>query len=244
MRLSISEMAKLSGVSVRTLRYYDQIGLLCPEISENSGYRWYGKTDVERMQQILFYRELEFSLKEIAAILSDPQYDKQEALRRQRHLLQLKRMRLDRLLKLLEANLKGERTMEFAGFDRTEYETARQRYAEEAEKRWGATEAWRESQAREQNRTQTVQDRLTEEMNDIFRRFAALRETDPASEKAQAVVRDWQAWIRVNHYPCTREILKGLGEMYTADSRFRENLERFGSGTAAFMAAAIAAYTR
>ncbi len=101
MRLSISEMAKLTGVSIRTLHHYDHIGLLCPETAADSGYRWYGAADVEKMQQILFYRELDFPLKEIRDILADPQYDKQEALRRQRQLLLLKRERLDGLLELL-----------------------------------------------------------------------------------------------------------------------------------------------
>ena len=107
MRLSISEMAKLCGASVRTLHYYDQIGLLCPETAADSGYRWYREADVERMQQILFFRELDFSLKDILAILSDPHYDRQEALRRQRVLLRMKRDRLDRLLDLLEP-VKGD----------------------------------------------------------------------------------------------------------------------------------------
>ena len=101
MRLSISEMAKLTGVSIRTLHHYDHIGLLCPETATDSGYRWYRAADVEKMQQILFYRELDFPLKEIRDILADPQYDKQEALRRQRQLLLLKRERLDGLLELL-----------------------------------------------------------------------------------------------------------------------------------------------
>lgn len=240
MRLSVSEMAKLCGVSVRTLHYYDQIGLLCPETAADSGYRWYGEPDVERMQQILFYRELDFPLKEITAILADPHYDKQEALRRQRRLLQLKQARLDRLLEILEANLKGDKTMEFAGFDQTEYETARQAYAAEAKARWGGTAAWRESQAKESCRTPAGREALTEEMNAIFRRFAELRETEPASAEAQAAVGDWQAFLTEHYYSCTEEILAGLGQMYMADERFRKNLDRFGAGTAAFVSAAIA----
>ena len=104
MRLSVSEMAKLTGVSIRTLHHYDHIGLLCPATAADSGYRWYRAADVEKMQQILFYRELDFPLKEIRDILADPQYDKQEALRRQRQLLLLKRERLDGLLGFLVYN--------------------------------------------------------------------------------------------------------------------------------------------
>lgn len=243
MRLSISEMAKLCGVSVRTLHYYDQIGLLCPETAADSGYRWYREADVERMQQILFFRELDFSLKDILAILSDPHYDRQEALRRQRVLLRMKRDRLDRLLDLLDARLKGEQTMEFAGFDRHDIDAAREKYAAEARQRWGDTDAWRQSQERAARSDTGERDAQAEGMNDIFRRAAALRDTDPASPEAQALVREWQAFLTEHYYDCTDEILVGLGEMYTADQRFQENLDRFGAGTASFLSAAIAAYT-
>lgn len=237
MRLSVSQMAKLTGVSIRTLHYYDHIGLLCPEIAADSGYRWYGAADVEKMQQILFYRELDFPLKDIREILADPRYDKQEALRRQRRLLLLKRERLDGLLELLDANLKGERTMEFKGFDARELEAARRQYADEAKARWGHTEAWRESQEKTADPESQAAD-----MNDIFRRAAALREGDPAGAEAQALVKEWQGFISDHYYTCTKEILAGLGAMYTADERFQKNLDRFGEGTADFLSKAIAAY--
>lgn len=239
MRLSVSEVAKLCGVSVRTLHYYDHIGLLCPETAVDSGYRWYGAADVEKMQQILFYRELDFSLKDIRDILADPQYDKQKALRRQRQLLLLKRERLDGLLELLDANLKGERTMEFKGFDAGELEAARRQYADEAKARWGHTDAWQASQEKTEDWAAQA-----EGMNDIFRRAAALRNSDPTAPEAQTLVREWQAFISEHYYPCTDQILAGLGEMYTADERFRENLDRFGEGTAAFLSKAIAAYCK
>lgn len=239
MRLSISEMAKLTGVSIRTLHYYDHIGLLCPETAADSGYRWYGAADVERMQQILFFRELDFPLKDIRDILAAPQYDKQEALRHQRHLLLLKRERLDGLLELLDANLKGERTMEFKGFDAAALEQARQQYADEAKARWGHTDAWKESREKAAAADQEAQ---AAGMNDIFCRAAALRQSDLASPEAQALVKEWQDFISSNYYRCTDEILAGLGEMYTADERFQKNLDRFGEGTAAFLSAAIKAY--
>lgn len=239
--LSISEMAKLCGVSVRTLHYYDQIGLLCPKTATDSGYRRYGAADVERMQEILFYRELDFPLKEIRIILADPRYDKQEALARQRRLLELKRRRLDRLLALLDANLKGEQTMEFKEFDRTGYETVRRQYADEARQRWGDSDAWRQSQEREAARGPAEQAALVGKMNAIFQRFARLRGTSPASEEVQAALADWQAFITEHYYPCTDEILAGLGQMYAADERFQTNMDRFGAGTTDLIRAAIAA---
>lgn len=244
MRLSISEMAKLTGVSIRTLRYYDQIGLLCPETAVDSGYRWYGKADVERMRQILFYRELDFPLKDIQMILADPQYDRQEALRRQHRLLQLKRDRLDRLLELLEANLKGEQTMEFKGFDAAELEAARRQYVGEAKARWGDTAAWRQSRERTADCDSKGFAAQAAEMNGILRRAAALRNTDPASPEARAVVQEWQAFISAHYYDCTKEVLAGLGQMYAGDGRFQKNLDQFGEGTAAFLSAAMEVYTK
>lgn len=242
MRLSISEMAKLTGVTVRTLHYYDQIGLLCPETAADSGYRWYEEADVERMQQILFFRELDFPLRDIQAILTDPQYDKQDALRRQRRLLQLKRDRLDRLLALLGDNLKGERTMEFQNFSAAELEEARGRYAEEAKARWGGTDVWRQSEERLSGLDKAEWVAQAEEMNGIFRKAAALRNTDPAAPEARTLVEAWRDFIDTHYYDCTKVIMAGLGQMYTADERFQKSLDRFGEGTAAFFAAAIAAY--
>ena len=242
MRLSVSEMAKLCGVSVRTLHYYDEIGLLHPETAAGSGYRWYGAEEIETMQQILFFRELDFPLKEISAILSDPHYDRQAVLEKQKELLVMKRDRLNGLICLLEENLKGVAQMGFEAFDEKEIETSRREYAAEVKARWGGTDAYRESQERETKKT--PKDRMSEqeEMNDIFRRAAALRQGSPESPEAQALVKEWQDYISTHLYTCTNEILAGLGQMYTADERFQKNLDRFGEGTAEFLSKAIAAY--
>lgn len=238
MRLSVSEMAKLCGVSVRTLHYYDQIGLLHPETTADSGYRWYGAAEVERMQQILFFRELDFSLREIAVILSDPHYDRRQALRDQKELLTRKRDRLDGLISALEAQLKGETRMEFEKFDTANID----RYAAEVKERWGGTDAYRESQERTAKYTRADFDAQQKEADAIFARFAALRSTSPAAPEVQALVREWQDFITDHYYTCTKEILAGLGQMYTADERFRRNLDRHGEDTADFISRAIAVY--
>ena len=242
MRMSIGTAARLSGVSVRTLRYYDQIGLLHPSETAENGYRYYSDQDVARLQEILFFRELDFPLREIVRILSLPGYDRQDALRRQRSLLMLKRQRLDRLLALLDDNLKGDFNMQLDAFDRSDFDRARRQYAEEARSRWGSTQAWAESRRKEETRTAEEQTAMQEEMNDIFRAFAALRDQDPADDNVQQLVADWQNWITRWCYQCDREILAGLGEMYTADERFTQNIDRFGAGTAAFLSRAIAIY--
>lgn len=114
--LTIHQMAERTGVTIRALRYYDKIGLLPPGAVSPAGYRLYGPAELERLQQILFFRELEFPLAEIKAILASPAYDRTAALTAQRALLRAKRDRLDGLLRLVEAALKGETTMEMASF--------------------------------------------------------------------------------------------------------------------------------
>ena len=240
--MKISDVARLTGITVRTLHYYDEIGLLHPETAAESGYRWYGAKEIETMQQILFFRELDFPLKEIGAILSDPHYDRQAVLEKQRELLTMKRDRLNGLLCLLEENLKGENQMRFEAFDESEIEKIRREYADEVKARWGDTDAYRESEEREAKKTKKDRADEMEAMNDIFRRAAALRANAPESPEAQALVKEWQDYISANLYTCTNDILAGLGQMYTADERFQKNLDRFGEGTAEFLSRAIAAY--
>lgn len=243
MRATVSEIAKLSGVSVRTLHYYDQIGLLSPdEVDPGNGYRYYGARALARLQEILFYRELDFPLREIAALLRDPARDRDQVLRRQKRLLELKKARLERLIALVDQNLKGENDMTFEAFDNTDYERARAQYAQEAKERWGGTEEYRQSEAKAAARDRDGWQAIDREAGDIFARFAACRGQSPDSEEAQALVARWQSHITENFYPCTTEILAQLGQMYVGDERFRKNLDRHGEGTAEFMNRAIAVY--
>ena len=145
MKMHIKKFAKLTGVSVRTLHYYDEIELLKPSfVDEQNGYRFYDETSLMRMQQILFYRELDFPLKDIQMILSSPDYDKQNALKEQRHLLMLKKERLERLISALDSAMKGEK-ITMKAFDNSEFEAQREQYAKEAKEKWGGTDAYRES---------------------------------------------------------------------------------------------------
>ena len=132
--------------------------------------------------------------------------------------------------------------MDFEAFNETEIEAIRREYAAEVKERWGSTEAYRESAARDAKKTKKARANEMEEMNEIFRRAATLREKGPESPEAQALVQEWTDYITANLYTCTNEILAGLGQMYTADARFRKNLDRFGEGTAEFLSRAIAAY--
>lgn len=144
MNMQIKEFAKLTGVTVRALHYYDEIGLMKPSsVDEQNGYRFYDERCLERMQEILFYRKLDFPLKEIRTILSSPEYNKKTALKGQKRLLILKKERLERLISALDDAMKGEK-ITMNAFDNSEFEAQREKYAAEAKKKWGETAAYKE----------------------------------------------------------------------------------------------------
>ena len=238
----IKEVAELTGVTVRTLQYYDRIGLLRPSSLTEAGYRVYDQEALETLQQILFFRELDFPLSQIKELLSDPDFDRMEALAKQRELLILKRERLDRLIGTLDNRLKGEKTMDFRDFDQTEIEKAKKDYADEVKTRWGHTDAYAESERKTGRYSKEDWKSVNEKGEEILRAFGQHRADAPESETVQALVRRWQQHITDSFYTCTDEILAGLGEMYTADPRFTENIDKYGEGTAALMAKAIAIY--
>ena len=245
MKLQIKEFAELTGVSVRTLHYYDEIGLLKPcYVDKQNGYRFYDENSLERMQEILFYRELDFSLKSIAEILASPNYDKRQALAEQKRLLTLKKDRLERLIAALEQAEKGEITM--SAFDNSEYETARQQYEDEAKQRWGDTDAYKESRAKTAGYSKDKWNDVLGGLNGAFAEFAVCRNGGhtPDSDTAQRLVKKLQDYITANFYHCTDDILAGLGQMYVCDERFKNNIDKNGEGTAGFVAEAIKIYCK
>ena len=245
MKLQIKKFAELTGVSVRTLHYYDEIGLLKPSyVDEQNGYRFYDETSLEQMQEILFYRELDFPLKSIAEILASPNYDKQKALAEQKRLLTLKKDRLERLIAALEQAEKGEIIM--SAFDNREYETARQQYEDEAKQRWGDTDAYKESRAKTADYSKDKWNDVLVGMNGVFGEFAECKKCgeSAASDTAQRLVKKLQDYITANFYHCTNEILAGLGQMYVCDERFKNNIDSHGEGTAVFVAEAISIFCK
>ena len=236
--MQIKEFAQQIGVSVRTLHYYDEIGLLKPsEVDAQNGYRFYDERSLERMQEILFYRELDFSLKTIAQILSSPDYDKQQALTRQRKLLLAKKERLERLIDALGSMEKGEGFMK----PNNEYEDLKNKYAEEVRQRWGSTDAYKESQQRNTDFSQAAS-----LLDAVFEEFAELDRSgiSPDDEAAKIQVEKLQRCITDNFYTCTNEILAGLGQMYAADVRFKNNIDKHGEGTAEFVSHCIKSYCK
>ena len=237
--MKIKEFADLTGVSVRTLHYYDEIGLLKPaSVDKTTGYRFYDEDSILRMQEILFYRELDFSLKSIGTILSSPNYDKSKALKEQKQLLILKKERLERLISAIDSAVKGENVMK--AFDNSEFE----KHKAEVKEKWGSTDAYKEHAERTKGYSEQKWNDLAEGMNHIMEEFALCMRKDnsPDSTEAQNLVKMLQSHITENYYCCTKEILAGLGQMYVADERFKNNIDKHADGTAAFICEAIAVY--
>ena len=171
MRLSVSQVAKLCGISVRTLHYYDQIGLVHPSQTLPNGYRYYDEAALSTLQQVLFYRELEFSLKQIRSMMQRPDYDTRQALQAHRQLLLLKRQHIDDLVHLLDDTIGGMIMQK----NRTTLETlreAKKKYTKEAEARYGGTPQWEQSQAKA--RSEAEEAAAMTEADEIFAAFAAL----------------------------------------------------------------------
>ena len=241
MKMQIKEFADFTGVSVRTLHYYDEIGLLVPaSVDGFTGYRYYDENSLLRMQEILFYRELDFSLKSIGEILSSPNYDKNKALKEQKHLLTLKKERLERLISAIDGAVKGKNVMK--AFDNSEFE----KHKAEAKEKWGQTPAYKEHAEKTKHYTKEKWNSLAEGMNDILAEFAVCMKKgeEPDSTKAQNLVETLQNHITENYYLCTNEILAGLGKMYVADERFKNNIDKHADGTSEFIHEAIEVYCR
>ena len=241
MRMQAKEFADFTGVSVRTLHYYDEIGLLTPAfVDEQNGYRFYDENSLLRMQEILFYRELDFPLKSISEILSSPNYDKVKALKEQKHLLMLKKERLARLISAIDGAVKGDNVMN--AFDNSEFE----KHKAEAQEKWGKTEAYKQHEEKTNGYTKDKWNSLAGRMDAIFAEFAASlqADADPSSAEAQALVKKLQNHITENYYTCTPQILAGLGQMYVLDDRFRNNIDKHAEGTAQFVCDAICIYCR
>lgn len=242
MQKTVHEVAKLTGVSIRTLHYYDEIELLVPDEVSSSGYRLYSKNNLKKLQQILFLKELDFSLKEIKEMLEQPNFNTQVALKQHKELLILKRNRLDKIISLIEDTMKGESDMNFEAFNTNEIERATKAYREEVKERWGSSEAYKISEAKTSKYTKKEWAQIMEESEEIYREFVKYMKEQPGSIKVQELVRRWKDYITKNFYPCTKEILAGLGQMYVCDERFTKNIDQYGTGLANFMNEAIQIY--
>ncbi|MFI9231023.1 MerR family transcriptional regulator [Streptomyces rimosus] len=246
MGYSVGQVAGFAGVTVRTLHHYDEIGLLVPGGRSHAGHRRYSDADLDRLQQIMFYRELGFPLDEVAALLDDPDADPQEHLRRQHALLSARIGKLQAMATAVEhamearkmgVNLTPEEKFEvFGDFDPDDY-------AGEVRERWGGTEAYKESQRRTAAYTKEDWKRLTEEFDAIHRKMADTMASGLPADSAEAmdVAEEHRRFISSGYYDCSHEMHTCLGEMYVADERFTATYEAIRLGLAVYMRDAMLA---
>jgi DNA-binding transcriptional MerR regulator len=221
MKYSIKNLAKLAGVSVRTLHYYDRIDLLKPHSCDCRGYREYGQDELVRLQQILFFRELDFSLEEIKEILGKPDFNVIEALRMQRDLLQQKIARINRLIETVDKTIlkmKGDLEMEdkeyYWGFSREQ----QAKYEQEIREKYGSTEI-DESRRRMKSWSKEDFQRITGEMDQIFKSIRDNIARGYDSPEVQQQIAGLHKWLN-NFYDCNLEMLSGLGHLYNEHPDF------------------------
>lgn len=243
MACSIKEIARLANVSTRTIRYYDEIGLLPPARIGDNGYRYYDRRSLLALQQILFFRELEIPLKDIADFMAMHEFNPMTALENHRKALKNKVSRMEKLIKTIDntvSMLKGDAHMAenelFSGFDE-------EKYAEETKERWGHTEAYKDSQQRWKSYSNAQKEAIKEEGGEITLRMVGtdpgLAPSDPGVQKAVA---DYLAYLNKYFYSCDEEFLRGLSEMWVADARYAINYERIREGGAEFVKNAVAIF--
>lgn len=249
MPYKIKEVADIVGVSVRTLHHYDQIGLLKPESLTTAGYRLYSDHDLENLQQILFFKELGFSLNEIREILENPAFDRKQALESHKKILLEKKKRLEGIIHLVEKTIyriEGGINMDnkemFDAFDMSEIEKQQRKYAEEVKEKYGNTDAYKESQKKTSGYTKKDWGDISIKSDEIYKRLASLMDKDIDDPEVQEVIGNWRQFITDNFYQCTLEIFRGLGDLYVSDERFTKNIDKYHAGLAEFMRKAIHYY--
>lgn len=242
---TVSQLATVAGVSPRTLRYYDQIGLLQPRRQPGNGYRAYDEPAMLRLQQILFLRELDLSLDEIRTALGRPDFDLVRALEAHRVALRARQERLARLVATVERtlqHLKGELEMEdrqlFEAFD----EAKQAEYEEQARQQYGEDQV-RESQRRWASYSKEQKEAIGQESNAVYREILAAMPLGPESAPAQAGVAHWHQHLRYFYEP-TVEVLLGLGDLYNDQPEFAANFRRIHPNLASFLRQAIQVYCR
>ena len=238
--MTVNEVSKLTGVSVRTLQYYDRIGLLMPATYTESRYRMYDDACLERLQHILLFKELQFPLKEIKGILDSSDFDRNRALEQQIELLTMKKEHLENLILFARGiHGLGVRYMDFSVFDTKKMDE----YAKQAKENWGKTDAYKEFEEKQKNYSEKDNQKINVELMNLFVEFGNMKMLAPDSKEVQCQVKKLQDFITEHFYTCTDKILAGLGKMYSGGGSITENIDAAGGiGTAEFSAKAIEIY--
>ena len=230
----VNEVSRLTGVSIRTLQYYDKIGLLPPADYTEVGYRLYDDETLQKLQIILLFRELEFPLKDIRRIIESPVFDREKALEQQIHILELKKEHIENLIDLARGVKKsGVKDMtDFTAFDTAKIDD----YIAKAREYWGDTAAFKEFEEKNADRTSEENAGINTELMKIFAQFGGMKDMDPASPKVQKQVKKLQDYITDKFYKCTNIILSSLGHAYSAEGEMNRNIDKAGGkGTGEFV---------
>lgn len=240
--MMVAQVSKRTGVSVRTLHHYDQIGLLKPTEVTESGYRMYDDTALDKLYMILVYRELGLSLGEIGSILDAPDYDRNQVLEHQIKLMRRRIEKLQNRVALANGMLTlGVKYMDFEGFAPEKIDE----YSQQAKVLYGKTDAYKEFQQKQKSRTKEQEKDLGAQVMDFFARLGKMRPCAPDSEAAQNWAKELQAFFTEHFYTCTPEILKGLAESYAGGGSMTENIDKAGGeGTGAFAKQVIDEYCK
>jgi DNA-binding transcriptional MerR regulator len=248
MSYTVQQLATLSGVTVRTLHYYDEVGILNPAGVKKNGYRYYEEPQLLRLQQILFFRELDFPLDDIKRILASPSFDMKEALFDQRRAIEIKKKRLSHLVQTIDKTIKKinkEIIMEdeelYGNFSKEEA----QAYAKEARERWGNTPAYKQSKERVKKMGKEGMKKVLEESGKLTVEIAeCMKSGEPATgERALALIARHYDGLRAFYEP-NSEMYRGLAEMYVADERFKQNYEKVAEGLAEYMKESMFAFAK
>jgi len=244
----VNELARSAGVSIRTLHHYHEIGLLVPSGRTESGYRLYDDASLLRLQQILIGRELGLSLEQIRRSLDDPKFDLRQTLLEQRRELEQRGAHVARMIRSIDQalvaldherqgeNMAVDKKEIFDGFDPSKYEA-------EAEARWGDSDAYKESARRTKSYTKKDWENLREEQASIYGALLLAMNSgkNPEHDSVMDIAEQHRQSIERWFYPCSHAMHRGLADMYEADPRFAENIDKFGAGLTPFLSAAIRA---
>jgi len=244
MQYTVHELATLAHISVRTLHYYDEIGLLEPSSIAKNGYRYYHEKELIRLQQILFFKELAFSLEDIKRMLNRPDFRVIEALKDQKKLMKLKQTRLDALIKTIDKTIRtmnNNQTMK----DEEMYDAFRdedvKEYQAEVKERWGNTDAYKQSQAKVNTMTKKEMATLKQEGEKLAQALADAMDKPVQDAHVQALIKKHHDGINF-FYTCNGEMYRNLAQMYVDDARFTAYYEKFRPGLAVFLRDAIFYY--
>ena len=239
---TVTEIAQQAHISVRTLHHYDAIGLLKPTEITEAGYRLYDDAALERLYLILLFRELEFPLKDIQAILDAPDFDRNRILEQQVEMLKAKAAHLQNLIHLANGiKLTGVKNLKFKNWAPKKIDE----YSTQAETLYGKTEAWQEYQQKAKGRSKEQEQALGDGVMELFAKLGSMKELSPDSPEVQAWVKQLQSYITEHFYNCTPQILLGLGQMYAGGGSMTENIDAAGGrGTGEFALEAIRHYCK